>query len=184
MFFMLFQAGLQIPTHCRGTQNSSRTTVQTAYKELGSALENLQNMLIIALLDGVHEQASRLSQPAKEDESLGRREGCKVGARSTQHLSSEFIDMLCQSIALFCRKTHLERSNVFRLHVAQQRRLVRRFQQLARRTCHARCRAIGLQTALTASATLASVLSNHGYMAQLSGKTVAAINHLTIDNNA
>ena len=57
-------------------------------------------MLVVTLLDRIHDKASCFGHTAKEDEGLGAGEGCKVGTSFTEHVAGELIDALGQGVSL------------------------------------------------------------------------------------
>lgn len=106
-----------------------------------------------------HQQVTSLGQTAEEYECLWCREGCKVSAGLTQHLTSEVVDALSQGIALAGSHTHVVRSDILWLHLAEQRRLVACLQELACCASYTRSRAVSLQTTSSAATAYAASLA-------------------------
>lgn len=61
---------LHIPSHSTRTEYGSRTAIKGRNKELSLALEDAEHVLIISLLDRLHDEVASLGQTTEEDESL------------------------------------------------------------------------------------------------------------------
>lgn len=61
---------IDIPSHCRSAEHSSRRTIKTANEEFSFALENLKDIFVVCLFDGFHNQIASLGQATEENESL------------------------------------------------------------------------------------------------------------------
>ena len=142
-------------------------------------------MAVVAVFYRLHDEVAGLGETAKEDKGLGTTECGKVGTSRSQHFARKVIDTLGQLIALSSCKTHFKRSDLCRLKLTQQARCVAHRKKLTGRTGNACSRTIGLKAPCATATAGATVLAaHHRHMAQLAGKTVGAVNHLTVDHDA
>ena len=61
---------LHTPSHSTRTEYGSRTAIKGRNKELSLALEDAEHVLIISLLNRLHDEVASLGQTTEEDESL------------------------------------------------------------------------------------------------------------------
>ena len=117
-------------------------------------------MFVVSLLNRFHNQIARFSQTTEKYEGLRGRESSKVGTRLSEHTSRKFEYFLRQLITLTGCYRHMERLYLLRLIVAQKTWTIALGKQLTSSTSHASSRAIGLQTASPATATLTAIRIN------------------------
>ncbi len=104
---------LQIPAHCTGTKYRSRAAIESRDQELSLAPENLQYTLVVRFLERLHQEVTSLGKTTEEYECLRRAERSEISASLTQHLASEIIYSLSQSITLTSSYADIIRSNIF-----------------------------------------------------------------------
>ena len=142
-------------------------------------------MVVVSLLDRFHDEVASFGQTTKEDVSFRRGEGCEVGTRLTQHLSSEFEDFLCHFVTLASSNAHVERCDFFGVEFAKQTWLGSLGKDFASRTSHACSRAISLQASRATTSALATFCTTHHCdMTELTSKAIVSIHQLTVDDYA
>ncbi len=169
-----------IPSYSRSSKNGGSRTIEAANQELSLTLEDVEDMVVIALHDRIHQQGASLGKTTEEDKSLRRRECSKVGTSLTKNFTGEVENLLSQLVTLASGNSHIKRSDIFGIELTQQRFIIACLQELACRTSDTRGRAVSLQTAATTTTARTTVEAYNG-MTELTGKAITAINQLTID---
>ena len=139
-------------------------------------------MLVICFFNRTEEQITSLCQSSEEDKSLRAQKGsnlCTGLSDSCTGLSEHFP---CQCISSHgCLINHI-RCNFFPWNISQLSCHGRCFEHGQGSTDHACSRAVGFQTALSATAAWSSVRIHH-HVSQLTGKTIATINQLPVSHD-
>ena len=173
-----------MPDQRRSAENGGVLALDTAGQELYLVLEDAHHVLLHVPLRRLEDVFSGLGQAAEEDESRGRREYHHVGHGLAQDLAGVVKDVLGQLVAVHGSVVHVLRGDGVDVEIAQQRGLGTDFQELAGGAGHTRGRAICLEATRAAAAAEASVVALHYHVAQLAGKAVVAVDHLTVDHDA
>ena len=95
------------------------------------ALESVEHILFHRLADWTHEEFSRFSETAEEDDCFGRGEYGEIGKRFAEYVAGVFKDFVCEFVAVHGSIVNVFRGNLLDGEVAERGGLGAYFEEFA-----------------------------------------------------
>ena len=134
-------------------------------------------------MDRFHDIITRFCKTTEQHNCLRTGECNEICQSLTKYSTCELKNLLCQFITLHCCIIYIFGSNVFCRNITQKAGIRACSQEFTSRTGYTCSRAIRLQTTFTSATAHTSRTATNNHMAQLTGKTIVTINHLSVNNN-
>ena len=111
---------MDFPTKCTGSQYSGFGAGEARDENLGFALVHGQHVLVVGLLDGLHDEVAGFGQTAEEYVGFRTGEACEIGASFAEHTAGEIENFLGHLVTFASGNGYVEGSNVLRVDFAQK----------------------------------------------------------------
>ena len=109
--------GSDFPSKSSSAKDSSPCTIQRREHELCFTLEYIQHIVIVSLLDRVHDKVTRFSEPSEENKRLWRRESGKVCTSPTKHVTCKLEYLKCNRVTMFGSLEDIVALNLLRVNI-------------------------------------------------------------------